>query len=203
MQCVVALTAGDGVEPEPDPAAARGCGDRRRQLPPVPECPYLVGAVRLGQHEMVSGLGIGACGGTAFEEGDPFGGPGAPHRHARHVLEPLGAQVLKDEVALGPHRAEVPQVDARRYEGRHVLAFEQPEHRPDVKLEHGWSLLCRHRASLADVERQGAKFIIASGSAGAADAALGWPSLWPPRARACARPTPTPANSEQRTDIPG
>src|SRR5216683_4202173 len=157
IQRVVALTARDGVEPEPDPAAVRRRRDRRRQLPPVPECPHLVGAVRFGKHEMVSGLGIGACGGPAFEEGDPFGGPGAPHRHAGHVLEPLGAQVLKDEVALGPHRVEVPQVDARRYEGRHVLAFEQPEHRPDVKLEHGWSLLCRHRASSADVERQVAK----------------------------------------------
>src|SRR5712692_8601217 len=54
MQCVGALTAGDGVEPEPDPAAAGGCGDRRRQLPQVPgECPHLVGAVRLDKQQMV------------------------------------------------------------------------------------------------------------------------------------------------------
>src|SRR5258708_14854154 len=85
MQCVVALTAREGVEPKPDPAAIRRCGDRRRQPPQVPgECPHLVEAVRLDKQQMVSGRGIGACGGPAFEEGDPFCGPTGPPPYSRH-----------------------------------------------------------------------------------------------------------------------
>src|SRR5258707_5969973 len=61
MQCVVAPTAREGVEPKPDRAAIRRGRDRRRPPPPPPgQCPHLVGAVRLDKQQMVSGLGIGA-----------------------------------------------------------------------------------------------------------------------------------------------